>query len=204
MKKIFLRNLFLLLLGIVIMTFGGTKILVSPWSCENNNGTSCEYWCNPENCSGWRSVCIDGKEVDRRAAGRISDICGNCSKSCGGGIQQCYTHDVCGSNFNQVTRTCNTQPCPTSIPPSATPILPTVTMTPTPVAATPSPVPCTRKAQGDANCDGKISGIDYSIWLNSQCHPAAGQTCNNLSADFNKDGNVDDADYQAWFTNRGT
>lgn len=82
---------------------------------------------------------------------------------------------------------------PTVIP-SATPVL---TVNPT----NPS---CTRKNQGDANCDGTetVDGIDYSLWLNSQCHASPGQICGDISADFNNDGNVDDLDYDIWLLHR--
>ena len=113
---------------------------------------------------------------------------------------------------------------PTPIPPTVTPtrtptpIAPTVTptWTPTPIPPTVTNVPtvtgvtCTRKTLGDANCDNAIDGIDYSIWLNSQCHPEIGSSsfCNpvpqNADADFNLDGNRDDADYEIWFSNRWT
>jgi len=74
-------------------------------------------------------------------------------------------------------------------------------VTATPIAA---PISCSRKRQGDANCDGNINGLDYSIWLNAQCHPAANQKCGDLRADFNGDGKVDDEDYQIWFNNGGS
>jgi hypothetical protein len=67
-----------------------------------------------------------------------------------------------------------------------------------------APISCSRKRQGDANCDGNINGLDYSIWLNAQCHPAANQKCGDLRADFNGDGKVDDEDYQIWFNNGGS
>lgn len=77
-----------------------------------------------------------------------------------------------------------------------------------PVATrTPTPTPLTcaaTKPKGDANCNGKIDGIDYSIWLNSQCQPGANQSCADLRADFNGDHKVNDDDYQIWFKNRGT
>lgn len=80
---------------------------------------------------------------------------------------------------------------PSDIPP---PPSPTITAT---VTTAPG---CTRKSQGDANCNGNVDGIDYSIWLNNQCHPEAGQTCADTRADFNGDGNVDDSDYNIWLS----
>lgn len=87
-------------------------------------------------------------------------------------------------------------------------VVPTISIIPSPintpiVTIVPTDQPtCTMKSSGDANCDGSINGIDYSIWLNSQCHPGPGQTCARYDADFNGDGNVDDADYFIWLNNR--
>ncbi len=67
-----------------------------------------------------------------------------------------------------------------------------------------SPESCLRKIEGDANCDGSVDGIDYSLWLNIQCHPKPGQICSTAIADFNGDGNTDDRDFDIWFNNRGT
>jgi hypothetical protein len=92
---------------------------------------------------------------------------------------------------------------------------PTPTRTPTPTSPqdqptntptfTPAPtlIPaCAKKTLGDANCDEKIDGIDYSMWLNRQC--TSGCSAENLKADFGDypDGRVDDNDYSIWFNNR--
>lgn len=61
---------------------------------------------------------------------------------------------------------------------------------PTPVP-TPTGDPCAQQPRGDANCDGRIDGIDYSRWLSA-----------DDSADFNADGVVNTSDYQLWFANR--
>lgn len=58
---------------------------------------------------------------------------------------------------------------------------------------------CYNKPKGDANCDTRIDGIDYSMWLNSKC-----VSCANMPADFDKNNNVDDADYALWLTHRIT
>lgn len=158
--------------------------------CDNHGGYGCRWSeqctppppppCNPNNWGGWNA----------------------CSVSCGGGTQT--RTNACGTTQSQA---CNTQACPipptaTPIPPTATPIPPTAT--PIPPTAAPTSNPCPRKSQGDANCDGKVDGIDYSLWLNNQCNPGVGQTCANLKADFNADGKVNDDDYKIWFTNRGS
>ena len=59
---------------------------------------------------------------------------------------------------------------------------------------------CAKKNLGDANCDEKIDGIDYSMWLNRQCN--SGCAAENLKADFNLDNKVNDDDYSIWFNNR--
>lgn len=79
-------------------------------------------------------------------------------------------------------------------------VSPTPTITPTA-----EPIPeCPRKGQGDANCDGVIDGVDYVIWLNSQCVAIPPQVCADIKADFNFDTKINDDDYKIWFNNRGT
>jgi hypothetical protein len=73
---------------------------------------------------------------------------------------------------------------------------PTPTFTPTPTLTS----ACAKKTLGDANCDEKIDGIDYSMWLNRQCN--SGCMAENLKADFNLDNKVNDDDYSIWFNNR--
>ena len=85
------------------------------------------------------------------------------------------------------------------------PVTPTPTFTPT---ITPTKVPitavvCSKRKYGDANCDGKISGLDYSVWLNSQCYPNQGKICLDLRADFNQDKYIDGLDFVKWLDNRG-
>ncbi|OGG15518.1 hypothetical protein A3D77_06770 [Candidatus Gottesmanbacteria bacterium RIFCSPHIGHO2_02_FULL_39_11] len=100
-------------------------------------------------------------------------------------------------------------PIPLSVTPTRTPT-PTATRTPTPVPPSVTGINCLRNNLGDANCDYSIDGVDYSVWLNSQCHVEPGTTSfcstlpNNWDADFNNDGNRDDADYGIWLSNRGT
>lgn len=85
---------------------------------------------------------------------------------------------------------------------------PTVTLTPNPNSTiTLSPtgsILCPRKVHGDANCDGEVDGLDYSLWLNTQCHKSSNQTCARVEADFTRDGNTDDEDYRVWFIHRNT
>ena len=85
-----------------------------------------------------------------------------------------------------------------------TPTVVVPTPTPTPFAPPPitPPVGCPQKGYGDADCNGCVDGIDYSIWLNSQCHPGQTQSCADTRADFNLDGKVDDDDYKLWFDGR--
>lgn len=111
------------------------------------------------------------------------------------------TNDIQTMTGGQVTVSGGTVPSPT---PQKTPTpSPKVSTTP---QKTPTPLPtqanCLRKSSGDADCNGIVNGVDYSLWLNSQCHPGAGQQCAVLKADFNGDGNVDDRDYAVWYANR--
>ncbi len=53
---------------------------------------------------------------------------------------------------------------------------------------------------GDANCDGKVDGIDFVIWLNF--YGKTPQTCPN-DPDFNNDNKVDGIDYVSWLSNYG-
>lgn len=179
------------------------------WRCSMQGSPPeevCSNYCKRE--SGWKQCCTPNQT--RQVCSQVCDppppACdvnnwggwSTCTKTCGGGAQS--RTNACGTSQSQA---CNTQACvvvPTTVPPTV--VAPTVT--PIPPTSTPIPVACVRKAQGDANCDGAIDGIDYSIWLNTQCRPAAGQTCADTRADFNKDGNTDDSDYQIWFANRGT
>jgi len=66
------------------------------------------------------------------------------------------------------------------------------------------PSTCLRKSVGDANCDGKISPADYSVWLNTQCHHGSLGSCGDTRADFQDppDSHVDDADYEIWKNNQ--
>lgn len=102
------------------------------------------------------------------------------------------------------TITCTlTQPSSTPTVSGPTPTTGALSPTPTVSGPTPTTSPtCGTKASGDANCDGVIDGIDYVMWLNSQCNPGANQTCADVKADFNGDGKVNDDDYQIWFNNR--
>ncbi len=57
------------------------------------------------------------------------------------------------------------------------------------------PPNCPLKSKGDANCDGKLDPIDYSILINSQCAKTSpNQVCADLRADFNGDGEVNQVD----------
>lgn len=90
-------------------------------------------------------------------------------------------------------------PRPTETPtPTVTPS-PTITPTPT-QTATPTPIPgrCQLKNRGDANCDDVIDGLDFSLWLGTQCT----RRCRDRRADFNRDGRVNSSDLSRWVTNR--
>lgn len=52
---------------------------------------------------------------------------------------------------------------------------------------------------GDANGDGKVDGIDFTIWLFRYGQNASGPQ----NGDFNNDGRVDGVDYSLWLSNYG-
>lgn len=52
---------------------------------------------------------------------------------------------------------------------------------------------------GDANSDGKVDGIDYTIWLNHYNQSVSGAS----NGDFNNNGKVDGVDYVVWLNNYG-
>jgi len=74
-----------------------------------------------------------------------------------------------------------------------------VTITPT---LTNTPPFCSKKSQGDANCDESIDENDYNVW---KCEFLGGGTCQNTSsqkkADFNSDNKVDLIDFEIWRRN---
>jgi len=72
----------------------------------------------------------------------------------------------------------------------------TSTLTPSPTAVGPSPT--SQFKPGDANGDGLVDGVDYSIW---QANYGKATNDNYKSGDFNGDGKVDGADYYIWFSN---
>ncbi len=228
-KTLFNYRLLFISIVLILYFLGFAKLqrIYAAWGCANKTGesacvnghkttyydcvkadpgSSCQSpcdgrpWSHDESCSGGGG---GGGSCDPNRWGGW----GACSVSCGGGTQS--RSNACGTSQSQA---CNTQTCvflptalpPTTVPPTVTPIPPTLTLTSVPPTVTPASVSCTRKSQGDANCDGKVDGIDYSVWLNSQCNPTASQTCANLKADYNADGKVNDDDYAVWFTNRNT
>ena len=80
----------------------------------------------------------------------------------------------------------NISPTRTPTPVSATnPVAPT--RTPTPSAG------CSRKFQGDANCDGLIDLIDFEIWRREFTG-----TATTKNADYNVDGLVNLIDFEIW------
>lgn len=79
---------------------------------------------------------------------------------------------------------------PTSAPfRSPTPVTATqpIQRTPTPVAG------CTRKSQGDADCNGVIDLIDFEIWRRE-----FGGLVSTRNADYNSDGFVNLIDFEIW------
>jgi len=150
-----------------------------------------------------------------------------CRSDGDGGCRGSCDYGTCGLLYGSCTCIRNSIPTLTKPPipitlriptPTLTkPPIPTTKRTPTPTATlapgqptnTPTPIPtrtptstlnCSQRPQGDANCDGNINGVDYSMWLNRQCN--SGCANENLKADFNGDNKVNDDDYSIWFNNR--
>ncbi|MFA5025622.1 MAG: dockerin type I repeat-containing protein [Candidatus Shapirobacteria bacterium] len=96
------------------------------------------------------------------------------------------------------------KPSPTlTLKPTSTPTLsPTSTLTPTNIISK-----CTQclglpkaRGKGDANCDGEVDVIDYSLWYkNFQAGHLGTDIKNNWNADFTCDGLVDIIDYSLWY-----
>ena len=83
------------------------------------------------------------------------------------------------------TPTPSHRPTSTPIPPSVLPTIPACSA-------------CTRKGQGDANCDAVINDADYTLWLADFSQSATG--CK--PTDFNSDSKVNLMDFEIWRNNR--
>jgi hypothetical protein len=90
-------------------------------------------------------------------------------------------------------------PKPTKTPtPTQTPI-PTQTLQPT---STEEPVDdCPRKSEGDADCNGVINVLDFSIWRKEKYDQGADETKGDWRGDFNGDGLVKNDDFSIWLNN---
>jgi hypothetical protein len=73
---------------------------------------------------------------------------------------------------------------------------PTLTLTKTPTAT----ITSTTGKPGDANSDGVVNGIDYSIWNTNYSKNLSGR----INGDFDSNGKVDGIDYVIWLTNYST
>lgn len=57
---------------------------------------------------------------------------------------------------------------------------------------------CQYKAQGDANCDGKVNSTDYEWWKRKFENVAAGSNISIEAEDFNKDNKLNTDDFNIW------
>ncbi len=92
------------------------------------------------------------------------------------------------------TKTPTLTPTPTSVTVTITPT-PTQNPTSTPppsVTLSPTPTPCPTKNNGDANCDGLVTLVDFEFWRRGYHNPSTPQ------ADFNGDGLVNLVDHEVW------
>ena len=98
-----------------------------------------------------------------------------------------------------------------TIPPTATSIPTQISTTSTPTSIptiakalntpTPSPAPyCYLKTKGDADCDNKITLLDFNIWNREFVDGTNGIATGKVS-DFNRDGIISIVDFNIWKTN---
>lgn len=80
--------------------------------------------------------------------------------------------------------------CPGAPTPTIPPFTGGATATPTPLAST-----CALKSRGDANCDDKITILDFSIWKTEFLE---GEEVQIKTADFDKNNSVNIQDFNAW------
>ncbi len=129
----------------------------------------------------------------------IKCVSGSCS---GGGALPTPTPTQAGqpTPTRTPTPTQVASPTPTRTPTPTQVGQPTPTRTPTsPPGATATPTPPSQPGKpGDANGDGKVDGVDYTIWLNHYLLPS---TQGAQDGDFNADGKVDGVDYSIWLKN---
>ncbi len=173
MKKVFYIAIFIFLF-LSLATFKLTQAA----ACTGGSG-NCSVKCTASGCilSDWKRV--SNTECER-------DMCLTCSNGPSG---------CCGS-WTQ-SKSCPI-PTATRAPTPTTVVSPTATKTPTPtsnpsVTITPTPGTCSKKAQGDANCDGIINLQDFEAW---RAEFVGGST--TKTADFNKDTKVNLLDYEVW------
>ncbi|MDA1316980.1 MAG: hypothetical protein O3B87_03055, partial [bacterium] len=115
------------------------------------------------------------------------------------------------ATFTPVPPTATSTPQPTNTPvpptntptptpqPTNTPVPPTATFTPIPLTGTftPTPAYCSRRVEGDANCDDRIDNADKICWKAQYTNTNERvRTC--ISSDFNGDGLVTILDYSMW------
>ena len=125
------------------------------------------------------SDCGTGGQCDGH--GRCIDPSERC-----GGPNDCGPGETCTDNGRCVPRV-EEPTAPPVVPPTATPI---PTTTPIPPTATPAPA-CSKKSQGDADCDGSVTLKDYFYYVAKKAGATLPTTVN---VDFNGSGTVDAAD----------
>lgn len=155
---------------------------------------------NPPGYCNIRSDCPPASNTCTYIADCLQNLCTYANRING---SACVTDGSNGSCQNGRCVLPSITPAPTFLPPTVTTI-PTVIPSQIVITAVPTGGSCGRKSEGDANCDDRVTGVDFSIWLNTQCHHAPGQTCSDERADFNSDTQVDDSDYQIWFDRRNS
>ena len=138
-----------------------------------------------------------------------SDLCALGQENC---INRFYVNEgYCAKNEQGIFRIANSlKPCDTGCANGACIIsgTQTITLTPTLIPSKPpspsaGPPPLTASAgkPGDANEDGFVDGVDYSIWQINYGKTTEGK---HKTGDFNNDGKVDGSDYIIWLNNYST
>ncbi len=172
-----------------------------PDNCKCTNNTHCKS----KNCSG--GVC---KPSGRVSQPPISDKCPGaqaCPDSTGNVLRDCKNPDSDGTSRDSIcsaaggVETCDGRNfcCPNAGGKWTT------DMTQCPTAATCAKcADASAKGKGDANCNGVVDLVDYSIWREEFNIAKCGTdtaTRNNWKADFDCNGLVNMADYNIWRNN---
>ncbi len=149
---------------------------------------------------------IGSKNITRATctAATCASACGPHAGSCVGGVCTCITYAPASPTPTQMF--CDMGTCPSGYycyqpPMPACPVgMACTQVMPRPycrVGPSLTPTPnCSRRPDGDADCNGVINDLDYNFWLSKI--RGGTSTCTYCSADFNKDTFVNLKDFEIW------